>query len=196
VEWKKLGEISVKISSGGTPKTGVAEYYNGSIPWLRTQEIDFNEVYDTEIKITELGLKNSSAKMIPSNCVIMAMYGATVGKVAINKIPLSTNQACANIQIDNKIAHYRYVFHYLSSQYNNIKALGTGSQININAKIVKNIKIPIPPLEKQKEIVAILDTFDTLTHSITEGLPHEIELRRKQYRYYRDLLLDFPREDV
>ena len=87
VEWKTLDEVSKKISSGGTPRTGVLEYYDGDIPWLRTQEVNFGEIFDTEIKITESGLKNSSAKLIPQNCVIVAMYGATVGKIGINKKP-------------------------------------------------------------------------------------------------------------
>jgi len=192
VEWKKLGEVAIKISSGGTPKTGVREYYeNGNIPWLRTQEVNFCEIYDTEIKITELGLKNSSAKIIPPNCVIMAMYGATVGKVAINKIPLSTNQACANIQVNDKIANTRYIFYYLSKQYKYIKSLGTGSQTNINSKIVQDLNIPIPPLSEQERIVAILDKFDALVNDISQGLPAEIEARRKQYEYYRNRLLTF-----
>lgn len=192
VVWKTLGEVS-KISSGGTPKTGISEYYNGNIPWLRTQEVNFNDIWDTEIKITTAGLKNSSAKIIPANCVIVAMYGATVGRVGINKIPLTTNQACANLCVDENVLNYRFVFHYLCSQYEYIKSLGTGSQTNINAKIVKNIKIPIPPLPEQEKITAILDKFDTLTHSVSEGLPHEIALRRKQYEYYREQLLAFPK---
>lgn len=191
-EWKSLGEVAAKISSGGTPKTGMDEYYNGDIPWLRTQEVNFGEIWDTGIKITEAGVKNSSAKWIPKNCVILAMYGATVGKVAINKIPMTTNQACANIQVDESILSYRYLFHYLSSKYEYIKSLGTGSQTNINAQIVKGLQIPIPPLDTQAKIVAILDTFDRLTSSITDGLPKEIELRRKQYEHYRELLLGFP----
>lgn len=191
VEWRSLEEIAVKISSGGTPKTGISEYYNGDIPWLRTQEVDFGEVWDTGIKITEAGLKNSSAKLIPANCVIVAMYGATVGKIAINKIPLATNQACANIQIDQNIANYRYVFHYLSSKYKTIKALGTGSQTNINAQIVKKFQIPIPPLEVQAHIVRILDKFTELTEELTAELTAELTMRRKQYEYYREQLLTF-----
>ena len=136
-------------------------------------------------------MNSSSAKYIPANCIIVAMYGATVGRVAINKIPLTTNQACANIEINEKIASYRYVFHYLSSKYEYIKSLGAGSQTNINAGIVKKILIPIPPLSVQERIVSILDKFDTLTTSISEGLPKEIELRRKQYEYYRERLLSF-----
>ena len=199
MEWKALGDISFKISSGGTPKTDVADYYDGDIPWLRTQEVNFDEIWDTGVKITEAGLKNSSAKWIPENCVIIAMYGATVGKIGINKIPMATNQACANIQLDEKTANYRYVFYFLAMQYEYIKLLGSGTQTNINAGIVKKLEIPIPcpenpkkSLKIQAEIVRILDKFDTLTHSISEGLPREIALRQKQYEYYREKLLNFP----
>ena len=188
VEWRTIAEISNKVSSGGTPATSNNSYYeNGNIPWLRTQEVDFKEIWDTDIKITEEGLNNSSAKWIPENCVIIAMYGATVGKIAINKIPLTTNQACANIEVNSEIAHYRYVFHYLMSQYEYIKSLGSGSQTNINAQIVKKIKIPIPPLSVQTEIVKILDALTALTSELTS----ELILRQKQYEYYREKLLSF-----
>ena len=185
VVWKTLGEVANKISSGGTPSTGKSEYYGGNIHWLRTQELDFVDIWDTGVKITEAGLKNSSAKMIPVNCVIIAMYGATVGKVGINKIPLCTNQACANVELNDKIVNYRYVFHYLSSKYEHIKSLGSGSQTNINAQVVKNYLIPIPPLSVQKEIVRILDAFTQLTAELTA----ELTARKKQYSYYREKLL-------
>ena len=199
VEWKTLEDISIKISSGGTPKTGVSEFYDGDIPWLRTQEVNFCDIWDTEVKITESGVKNSSAKWIPKNCVIVAMYGATVGKIGISKIPMTTNQACANIQLNEEVAHYRYVFHFLCSQYTYIKSLGTGSQTNINAQIVKNIKIPIPcpdnpekSLAIQSEIVRILDKFTALTAELTA----ELTMRKKQYNYYRDQLLSFEEGEV
>ena len=186
VEWKTIAEISNKVSSGGTPTTSNNNYYeNGNIPWLRTQEVDFKEIWNTDLKITEEGLNNSSAKWIPKNCVIVAMYGATVGKIAINKIPLTTNQACANIEVNPEIAHYRYVFHYLMSKYEYIKSLGSGSQTNINSQIVKKIRIPIPPLPVQIEIVKILDALTALTSELTS----ELTLRRKQYEYYREKLL-------
>ena len=191
IVWKTLGEVSKKISSGGTPKTTVSEYYNGEIPWLRTQEVGYGEIWDTSIKITEEAIKNSSAKWIPKDCVIIAMYGATVGRVGINKIPLTTNQACANIEVNEEIANYKYIYYYLLNQYEYIKSLGAGSQTNINAQIVKSLKIPLPPLEEQQRISNILDKFDTLVNSISEGLPKEIALRRKQYEYYRERLLSF-----
>ena len=86
VEYKAIQEISKNISSGGTPKTTRKDFYDGDIPWLRTQEVNFCDITDTGVKITKDGLKNSSAKWIPENCVIVAMYGATVGKIGINKI--------------------------------------------------------------------------------------------------------------
>lgn len=183
VKWMTVEEISKNISSGGTPRSNVAAYYGGNIPWLRTQEVNFREIWDTGIKITEEGLNSSSAKYIPANCIIVAMYGATVGRVGINKIPLTTNQACANIEVNDNIAYYRYIYHYLSSQYEYIKSLGAGSQTNINAGIVKKIKVPIPPLYVQEEIVRILDKFTTLEA--------ELDCRKRQYEYYRNQLLSF-----
>ena len=93
----KLGNLCIKVSSGGTPLRSISEYYeNGTIPWLKTGEVKKGVIYDTEEKITESGLENSSTKLIPANSVIVAMYGDgdTAGNVAINKIPLATNQAC------------------------------------------------------------------------------------------------------
>ena len=185
VKWMTVEEISKNISSGGTPRSNVAAYYGGNIPWLRTQEVNFREIWDTGIKITEEGLNSSSAKYIPANCIIVAMYGATVGRVGINKIPLTTNQACANIEVNDNIAYYRYIYHYLSSQYEYIKSLGAGSQTNINAGIVKKIKVPIPPLYVQEEIVRILDKFTTLEAE----LEAELDYRKRQYEYYRNQLL-------
>ena len=196
IEWKTLGEVCENICSGGTPSTKKKQYYQGTIPWLRTQDIDWREVYDTEIKITEEAIANSSAKLIPTNCVIVAMYGATAAKACINKIPLTTNQACCNLQVNEKVAHYKYVYYWISNEYERLKAQGEGSQSNLNARKIKSYKIPLPPLSEQRRIVDILDRFDTLTNSISEGLPKEIALRRKQYEYYSDALLNFPRAEV
>ncbi|HFI8253692.1 TPA: restriction endonuclease subunit S [Escherichia coli] len=204
VEWKTLGDVTKKWYSGGTPTAGKIEYYeNGNIPWLRTQEVKFSEIDSTEIKITQAALKNSSAKWIPRNCVIIAISGATAGRSAINKIPLTTNQHCGCLEIDDTKALYRYVFHWVSFNYENIKSLGQGARGDLNSTIIKNFKLPIPhasdpqkSLKEQARIVEILDKFDTLTNSITEGLPREIELRQKQYEYYRDLLLSFPKPET
>ena len=191
VRWVTLNEVAQRVSSGGTPRSGTKEFYNGSIPWLRTQDIDYRDVYKTSVSITEAGLNSSSAKWVPENSVIVAMYGATAAKVAVNKIPLTTNQACCNITVDSNIAHYRYVYHWIAKQYFILKNLGEGSQNNLNARKIKNFPIPIPPLEEQQRIVNILDKFDALVNDLTSGLPAEIEARRQQYEYYRDQLLTF-----
>ena len=203
LEWRTLGDVTKKWYSGGTPSAGKPEYYDGGdIPWLRTQEVKFSDIESTEVKITQKALENSAAKWIPANCVIIAISGATAGRSAINKIPLTTNQHCGCLEIDSARALYRYVFHWVSFNYENIKALGQGARGDLNSSIIKGFKIPIPyaddhekSLAEQARIVAILDKFDTLTNSITEGLPREIELRHKQYAYYRDLLLSFPKPD-
>ena len=196
VEWKTLGEVSSQICSGGTPTASNAAFYVGTIPWLRTQEIDWADIYDTGIKISEEALKASSARWIPANCVIVAMYGATAAKVAINRIPLTTNQACCNLKINEEMAEHRYVYHWLCSQYKTLKAKGQGSQSNINKSIIEKYPIPIPPLEVQQKIVSILDRFDALCNDLTNGLPAEIAARKKQYEHYRDRLLTFPRSKL
>ena len=124
IEWRTLGEVSSKICSGGTPSSSNSSYYHGDIPWLRTQEVDWSDIYDTGVKISEEGLSNSSARWIPANCVIIAMYGATAAKAAINRIPLTTNQACCNLEVNESIALHKYVYHWVYSQYENLKAKG------------------------------------------------------------------------
>ena len=186
-----MRDIARSVTSGGTPSTGRPDYYDGEIPWLRTQEVDYNVIESTGVSITEDGLRNSSAKWVPANCVIVAMYGATAAKVAINGIPLTTNQACCNLEIDPTQANVRYVFHWLSHEYLRLKALGEGSQSNLNAKKVKAFPIAVPPLDEQERIVAILDKFDALVNDLSYGLPAEIKARQTQYEYYRDKLLTF-----
>lgn len=194
--WATLGEISTKVSSGGTPSSGHKAYYGGDIPWLRTQEVDFGPIDSTSITITEEGLHNSSAKWIPEHCVIVAMYGATAAKVAINEIPLTTNQACCNLQIDPSQAEYRYVFHWVANEYERLRGLGEGSQSNLNAQKVKNYPIPVPSLEDQRKIVALLDEFVLLVNELSIDLPAELAARRRQYEYYRDRLLTFEEATV
>lgn len=181
----------MNICSGGTPPREKSDYFIGNIPWLRTQEVNWTDIYDTELKISEEAVYNSSAKLIPSNCVIVAMYGATAAKACINKIELTTNQACCNLQIDSGKALYKYVYYWICNNYIKLKCLGEGSQNNLNAKKIKEYPIPIPPLSEQQRIVSILDRFEALTTDLQSGLPAEIEARRQQYEYYRNKLLTF-----
>lgn len=200
VEWKPLGEVAVKISSGGTPNTNIAEYWeNGTIPWMSSGEVNLGTIYNTEKFISENGLKNSSAKYVPKNSIVIALagQGKTRGKVARTRIDLTTNQSLASLTFDKNTINPDYVFHFMKTQYEKLRQIssGSGTRGGLNLQMISNYKIPIPSLKEQERIVSILDKFDILTTSITEGLPKEIELRKKQYEYYRDMLLTFPKDE-
>jgi type I restriction enzyme S subunit len=187
-----LKDVALDSCSGGTPLKGKSEYYEGgSIPWLRTQEVTFNQIYKTECFITEAGLKNSAAKWIPENCVIVAISGASAGRCAINKIPLATNQHCLNIQVDSSLTLYQYIYYYICAKQDDLLSMKEGARGDLNASRILSLQIALPPIEEQKRIVAILDRFDTLCNDLSSGLPAEIEARQKQYEYYRDKLLTF-----
>ena len=156
-----IQHICSNICSGGTPKSTVAEYYGGNIPWLNTKEINFCRIYKTEKTITDEGFNNSSAKWIPANSVIVAMYGATAGKTAITRIPLTTNQACCNLTIDSIKADYRFVYYALCNDYAFLSSLANGgAQQNLNAQQIKEFEIPFPSLRVQKCIADILSSTD------------------------------------
>lgn len=159
----KIEDICTRICSGGTPKSGKAEYYeNGTIPWLNTKEINFNRIQATETFITEEGLNNSSAKWIKPHAVIVAMYGATAGRVAVAEAPLTTNQACCNLEVDETIADYRYVYYWLKQNFDSIAGLANGgAQQNLSAKVIRQIEINLPDLIKQRSIANFLDSFDS-----------------------------------
>lgn len=156
-----INEICKKVCSGGTPKSTHTEYYGGNIPWLNTKEVNFNRIYKTEKNITESGLENSSAKWIEPNAVIVAMYGATAGKTAITKIPLTTNQACCNLMVDENKADYRFVYYSLCDDYIRLASMANGgAQQNLNAQQIKDFDIPYPPLHTQQKIANILSSLD------------------------------------
>lgn len=162
----KIKDICRRVISGGTPKTSNPDFYSPKeVPWLKTGEVTYCRIYDTEHYISKAGLERSSAKLIPENSVIVAMYGQgdTAGRVAINKIPLSTNQACCNLIINHDIADYEYVYYALSTMYDKLVSLKNGgAQPNLNTGIVKSIEIPFPDLETQHKIAAVLSTYDLL----------------------------------
>jgi type I restriction enzyme M protein len=149
----ELGEVC-ETTSGGTPLKNTKEYYqNGTIPWLKSGEVNQGFIYSSEEKITESGLKNSSAKLFPVNTVLIAMYGATAGKVGILKIESSTNQAiCGILPNDKYIPEFLY-FYLRTLTQEMVKLGGGGAQPNISQTIIKKLKIPLPPIEVQKEIV-------------------------------------------
>lgn len=161
IEIKALDDLCTYVCSGGTPKSTNLNYYGGTIPWLNTKEINFNRIYNTEKSITQEGFDNSSTKWILPNSIIIAMYGATAGKVAINKIPLTTNQACCNLQIDQEKADYRYIYYQIVLNYTLLASLANGgAQQNLNAQQIKQFEIKVPSLVKQKKIATILSALD------------------------------------
>ena len=174
-----LGSLCKSVVSGGTPKSTISDYYNGGIPWLNTKEVHSNRIYKTEKTISELGLQNSSAKWIPSCCIIVAMYGATAGNIAINFVPLTTNQACCNLQIDETKADYRYVYYYLKANYTKLASLANGgAQQNLNAKLIKDFSVVLPSLQVQSNIADILWSVDDkieLNNKINENLEQQAQ---------------------
>jgi len=193
VTWATLGRVCSSVFSGGTPLVTRLEYYGGNIPWLRTQEVNYSEIHDTAVKITHQGLMNSSAKWVRPNSVIVAISGAGVtrGRVAINKIPLTTNQHCCNLEIDPSQANYRFVYHWLVHHYEDLRARGHGNRSDLNVGIIRDYPIAVPTLDEQERIASVLDAFDALVSDLSVGLPAELVARRSQYEYYRDRLLTF-----
>ena len=159
---KNISDVCLSVCSGGTPSKKEETYYlNGTIPWLNTGEVNFNRIRKTENYITQKGLDNSSAKWVPENTVIVAMYGATASKCAIAKIPLTTNQACCNLIINNKLADYRFIYYSLKLRSKELASLANGgAQQNLNAGDIKNFEIKIPNLTTQTKIADALSIFD------------------------------------
>ena len=186
-EWKeyKLRDITSKITSGGTPKSSEANYYDGNIPWLNTKEVNFNRIARTEKCITEEGLNNSSAKWIPKGSVIIAMYGATAAKVAYSLIDLTTNQACCNLIIDIDIADSQFVYYYIQSSYEELLNLACGAaQQNLSVGVIADFPILLPPLAEQKHIASILTSLDDkidLLHSENATLEAMAETLFRQW---------------
>jgi type I restriction enzyme M protein len=158
----ELGKI-LKTSSGGTPLKGKTEFYeNGTIPWLKSGEVGQGLITTVEERITESGLRNSSSKIFPVKTVLVAMYGATAGKVGILGIEAATNQAVCGILPDSSI-NSDFLFYLLKSRTDELIGLSTGgAQPNISQAIIRSLLIPLPPLETQQSIVAEIEAEQLL----------------------------------
>jgi type I restriction enzyme, S subunit len=194
VEFKALGEVA-DVCSGATPASGVAAYWeNGTIPWMSSGEVNKETIYDTEKKIAQVGYDSCSTKMVPSNTVVVALagQGKTRGKVARTRIPLCTNQSLCSI-ISNKALDSDFLYYFLKTQYQQLRSVsaGDGGRGGLNLQMIRDYRVPIPPLAIQQEIVKILDTFITLEAELETELEAELKARKKQYEYYRDELLTF-----
>ena len=185
-EWCRMGSIG-DWGAGATPAKGNSDYYGGNILWLRTGELNNGVVYDTEIKITEKALQECSLRLNKAGDVLIAMYGATIGKVAIAGNEMTSNQACCACTPFGVFNYY--LFYYLmGSQMDFIKKGEGGAQPNISREKLISHLMPIPPLNEQYRIVkqiqkilpliemysASQDTQDKLNAEINEKLKKSI----------------------
>ena len=166
--WTTLGEVGT-WQSGGTPSRSNKTYYGGNIPWLKTGELNDGLISYIPESITEEAVANSSAKINPTGSVLIAMYGATIGKLGILTFPATTNQACCACIEFNAIIQL-YLFYFLLSQRNEFIAKGGGgAQPNISKEIIVNTFIPLPPLSEQQRIVMEIEKWFALIDQVEHG---------------------------
>ena len=191
VEYRSLKDVVAKNYGGGTPSKSKAEYWDGNIPWASVGDLsdDVLEVTDTRSKITEEGVKGSSTNIVPAGAVIVAIK-INPGRMKIAGMNLAINQDIRGLVLNDSM-NARFLTYY----FRTLMFAGHGTIVkSITNKHLMETKIPVPPMEIQQRIVDILDRFDALTGSLSEGLPAELAARRSQYEYYRDQLLTFPRK--
>ena len=161
----------LKTTSGGTPKSSVSEYYDGGdIPWLTSGEVNYGDITKPSNYITEKGLNNSSAKWVPEDSIVIAMYGATAGKVGIVRYKTTTNQAvCSVLPNDNFNQEFlRYAFQDISEELTS-KAIG-GGQSNISQTIIKNSYIVDAPIEEQERFASFAKQVDKSKFAVQKSL--------------------------
>ena len=168
------------------------------VPWIKIGDTSPGSKYvnSTAQKVTPAGAKMS--RILSKGDFIMS-NSMSFGRPYILDIKGAIHDGWASISGFSDTLNSDYLYHYLSSNtVQNYWAgkINSGSVSNLNADIIKTLPVPIPTLSEQEKIAALLDKFDALTNSLTEGLPREIELRQKQYEFYRDLLLSFPKPET
>lgn len=180
-----LASLCARISSGGTPSRSHPEYFTteGGHRWVKSQELVDRPILDTDERISDLGLQNSSAKYYDVNTVLIAMYGATVGQLAILRVPATVNQAICALSVDPTKADYRYVFYALMATRRDLVVQAAGAaQQNLNQGLIRDFAIPIFPLDIQRRIAAILESFDDLIDNIRRRIAILEETARLIYR--------------
>lgn len=177
-----LEEISVTLRAGGTPSTQVSEYYSdGKIPFVKIDDMTSSIKYldKTKIFINEKGLKNSSAWIVPENSILYSMY-ASYGIPVINKIPVATSQAIIAYIPFPKLINLEYVYYYLQSIKSKLKPKGT-TQGNLNAQIIREIKIKLSPLNEQKRIVEKIEELSSRLEYVRNNV-NKIKTLLKKFR--------------
>jgi type I restriction enzyme, S subunit len=177
-DFEKLGKLA-KTFAGGTPKRGITGYYGGSIPWIKSGEVNNNSIEGAEEHVTELALKESSAKLIEANSILVAMYGATAGKVGFLKVKACSNQAVLAVKSKNDALSNDFLYHYLKKCTTELLNLCQGSgQPNLSKGIVDSVQIPLPHLSEQKKIAEILSTVDDKIEVIDQQIIETKELKK------------------
>lgn len=165
---RTLAEVS-DTTSGGTPLRNIPEYYNGDIAWIKSGELNDGFIKKADETISALGLKNSSAKLFPKGTLLVAMYGATTGKVGILEIPATTNQAvCAILPKPELDRDFLYWF-LRQHRYEFITISKGGAQPNISQTLINRKEIPLPPIQEQKNIAALLNEIE-IKKTVNENL--------------------------
>ena len=155
-EWVRLGNIG-NWSAGATPSRQHPEYYGGDIPWLKTGDLTDGNIVHIPENITHEGLRHSSVRLNPVGSVLMAMYGATIGKLGILSIPATTNQACCAC-IPYHGVYNKFLFYFLMGERKKFVRLGAGgAQPNISKDKILKYAMPLPPLAEQKRIVTRIE---------------------------------------
>jgi type I restriction enzyme S subunit len=196
VEWKALGEIG-HIVTGRTPKSSDKSAWGNDVDFVTPSDIKngMRNIAFPSRRLSAEGAASMSKVLLPSGSLLVTCIGADMGKTVINANDCIPNQQINAITLTDDSVQVGYLFHVLTAMREALRRqgeLGGGTMPLINKSDFSKIVVPIPSHEEQNRIATILDKFDALTNSITEGLPREIELRQKQYEYYRDLLLSFP----
>ncbi|MFM2648005.1 restriction endonuclease subunit S [Vibrio diabolicus] len=177
----KLGDL-FKVTSGGTPSRKKSEYYDGGdIHWVKTGDLHNKYVRSASEFITQEGLDGSSARLYPKGTVLVAMYGATIGACSILDIKAATNQACAAFTPTEKVDPVFLYYLLKHSKPAFVKAGSGGAQPNISATFLKNFEIPLPPLEEQKRIAAILDKADAIRQKRKQAIDLADEFLRSVF---------------
>jgi type I restriction enzyme S subunit len=185
-ELKPIRELCSNITSGGTPSRRVDEYYcndGTGHPWVKSKELLDRSIATTEETITDLGLKKSSAKYIPANSVLIAMYGANVGQLGWLRRPATVNQAICALVVDPCVADFRYVFYVLLLHRDALISLAQGAaQQNLNQDTIKYFQIPFVNIDVQHKIAAIISAYDDLIENNTLRIIILEEIARSIYR--------------
>lgn len=192
---KTLFGLSKKISSGLTPLRSNSDFWeNGTIPWLKTEQLGEKYIYDTNEHISKIALEKTSIRIFPENSLAIAMYGEgkTRGNLSILKKPMSTNQACCIVELDPDEADFEYVYYFLKTQYDELRKLSSGVRKNLNSNDIKSFPVRLPStLAEQNSIAKVLKALDDKIE-VNISISIELENMAKTLYDYWFVQFEFP----